>query len=366
MKKFLSIVLALVMMMALALPAFAADEIVVKTYDELKNAIDNTDASEINIKLGSNITTDVAISGRDSHTVKINLNGYTLSPSSFETNWGHTLIICDSSKKPGYIIGRNISNRGTIIIRDVNVNIDNATNKGLLYITGKHSKVSKFRLDAGSNSSAFVGKGMASASYLPDSKKDSLVIVEVDDIAGVSEVNQTGTVVYMDFNNAGNAHGLAPFDEADLDDLEAMIDINVKGLIYVSKAVIPLIKKSKNGHIVNISSIAGKEVYANGTTYCASKAAVESLSKGMRYDLLPYGVKVTNVAPGAVETEFSLVRFKGDEEKSSNVYKGFEPLVAEDIADAIAYALNAPQHVQIADVTIFPKAQAGGTTIFKG
>ena len=201
MKKFLSIVLALVMMMALALPAFAADEIVVKTYDELKNAIDNTDASEINIKLGSNITTDVAISGRDSHTVKINLNGYTLSPSSFETNWGHTLIICDSSKKPGYIIGRNISNRGTIIIRDVNVNIDNATNKGLLYITGKHSKVSKFRLDAGSNSSAFVGKGMASASYLPDSKKDSLVIVEVDDIAGVSEVNQTGTVVYMDFNN---------------------------------------------------------------------------------------------------------------------------------------------------------------------
>lgn len=166
-------------------------------------------------------------------------------------------------------------------------------------------------------------------------------------------------------NNAGNAHGLAPFDEANLDDLEAMIDINVKGLIYVSKAVMPLIKKSKNGHIVNLSSIAGKEVYTNGTTYCASKAAVESLSKGMRYDLLPYGIKVTNIAPGAVETEFSLVRFKGDEEKSANVYKGFEPLVAEDIADAIAYALNVPQHVQIADVTIFPKAQAGGTTIFK-
>lgn len=166
-------------------------------------------------------------------------------------------------------------------------------------------------------------------------------------------------------NNAGNAHGLASFDEANLEDLEAMIDINVKGLIYVAKAVIPFIKKSENGHIVNLSSIAGKEVYANGTTYCASKAAVESLSKGMRYDLLPYGIKVTNVAPGAVETEFSLVRFKGDEEKSANVYKGFEPLVAEDIADAIAYALNAPNHVQIADLTIFPKAQAGGTTIFK-
>ena len=166
-------------------------------------------------------------------------------------------------------------------------------------------------------------------------------------------------------NNAGNAHGLATFDEADLVDLEAMIDINVKGLMYVSKAVIPLLKQSENAHIINISSIAGKEVYTNGATYCASKAAVESLSKGMRYDLLPYGVKVTNVAPGAVETEFSLVRFKGDEEKSANVYKGFEPLVAEDIADTIAYALNAPKHVQIADVTIFPKAQAGGTAIFK-
>lgn len=166
-------------------------------------------------------------------------------------------------------------------------------------------------------------------------------------------------------NNAGNAHGLATFDSAELEDLEAMIDINVKGLIYVSKAVIPLIKQSENGHIVNISSIAGKEVYPNGATYCASKAAVESLSKGMRYDLLPYGVKVMNVAPGAVETEFSLVRFKGDQDKSDNVYAGFEPLVAEDIADTIAYALNAPKHVQIADVTIFPKAQAGGATIFK-
>ena len=166
-------------------------------------------------------------------------------------------------------------------------------------------------------------------------------------------------------NDAGNAHGLSTFDDANLEDLEAMVDINVKGLIYVSKAVIPYLKQSENAHIVNLSSIAGKEVYTNGTTYCASKAAVESLSKGMRYDLLPYGIKVTNVAPGAVETEFSLVRFKGDEEKSANVYKGFEPLVAEDIADTIAYALNAPKHVQIADVTIFPKAQAGGTTIFK-
>lgn len=166
-------------------------------------------------------------------------------------------------------------------------------------------------------------------------------------------------------NNAGNAHGLSPFDEADLEDLEAMIDINVKGLIYVSKAIIPLLKKSSNAHIVNISSIAGKEVYANGTTYCASKAAVEALSKGMRFDLLPYGIKVSNVAPGAVETEFSLVRFKGDENLAGNVYNGFQPLVAEDIANAIHYLLDQPEHVQIADVTVFPKAQASGTTIFR-
>ncbi|MFV0142265.1 MULTISPECIES: SDR family NAD(P)-dependent oxidoreductase [Empedobacter] len=167
-------------------------------------------------------------------------------------------------------------------------------------------------------------------------------------------------------NNAGNAHGLAPFDTAELEDLEAMIDINVKGLIYVSKAIIPILKQSSNAHIINLSSIAGKEVYPNGGTYCASKAAVESLSKGMRYDLLPYGIKVSNIAPGAVETEFSLVRFKGNQELSDNVYKGFEPLVGEDIANAIEYLLQQPEHVQIADVTIFPKAQAGGTVIYKG
>ena len=166
-------------------------------------------------------------------------------------------------------------------------------------------------------------------------------------------------------NNAGNAHGLASFDEADLEDLEAMIDINVKGLIYVSKAIIPLLKNSSNAHIINLSSIAGKEVYPNGATYCASKAAVESLSKGMRYDLLPFGIKVSNVAPGAVETEFSLVRFKGDQDRAENVYKGYEPLTGEDIANTIEYLLNQPEHVQIADVTVFPNAQASGAVFFK-
>lgn len=166
-------------------------------------------------------------------------------------------------------------------------------------------------------------------------------------------------------NNAGNAHGLAPFDEAEIEDLEAMIDGNVKGLIYVSKAVLPLMIPQGKGHIVNISSIAGKDIYANGTTYCASKWAVEALSKGMRLDLLKHGIKVTNVAPGAVETEFSMVRFKGDEERSKTVYSGYQPLVAKDIAESIYFALMQPEHVQIADITITPKAQAGGTTILR-
>lgn len=166
-------------------------------------------------------------------------------------------------------------------------------------------------------------------------------------------------------NNAGNAHGLSSFQEADLNDLEAMIDINVKGLIYVTKAVLPYMLKQNGGHIVNLSSIAGKETYANGTVYCASKAAVESISKGLRLDLLHSGIKVTNIAPGAVETEFSVVRFKGDKQRASKVYEGYEPLIAQDIAQAIAYAVNQPEYVQIADVTIFPKAQGNGTTFVK-
>src|SRR5690606_32204490 len=123
-------------------------------------------------------------------------------------------------------------------------------------------------------------------------------------------------------NNAGNAHGLASFQDADLADLDAMIDINVKGLIYVTKACLPFIKNSDNAHIVNLSSIAGKQAYTNGTTYCASKWAVEALTKGMRLDFLPLGIKVTYIASGAVETEFSFVRFKGDTEKADNAYKG--------------------------------------------
>lgn len=164
-------------------------------------------------------------------------------------------------------------------------------------------------------------------------------------------------------NNAGNAHGLATFDAADLEDLEAMIDINVKGLIYVTKAVLPHMPKNANSQIINISSIAGKEVYVNAATYCASKAAVETLTKGMRIDLLPLGIKVTGIAPGAVETNFSLVRFKGDVERAEKVYEGYEPLTPEDLAHTIVNVIELPENVQIADLTIFPKAQASAIHI---
>lgn len=166
-------------------------------------------------------------------------------------------------------------------------------------------------------------------------------------------------------NNAGNAHGLGTLDQGDTDDWDAMIDGNVKGLLYVSKAIIPLLLARGKGHIVNISSIAGKQTYVNGAVYCASKAAVEVISEGMRLELTQHGIKTTNVAPGAVETEFSLVRFKGDEEKADKVYQGFEPLQAGDIADAILYAVNAPDRVTIADMTILAGAQSAATTIHR-
>lgn len=166
-------------------------------------------------------------------------------------------------------------------------------------------------------------------------------------------------------NNAGNAHGLEAFQDAELEDLEQMIDGNVKGVIYVSKAVLPRMIPMGSGHIVNLSSIAGKQVYANGTTYCASKFAVDALSQGMRMDLLPLGIKVTNIAPGMVETEFSMVRFKGDELRSKQAYSGFEALTAEDVAETINFAVMQPEHVQLADITILPKAQSNGTTILR-
>lgn len=166
-------------------------------------------------------------------------------------------------------------------------------------------------------------------------------------------------------NNAGNAHGLSTFETGDLDDWDAMIDGNVQGLLYVSRAIVPGMVERKKGHIVNISSVAGKQTYANGAVYCASKKAVEAISEGMRLDLTGHGIKITNIAPGAVETEFSEVRFKGDKERAKKVYEGFEPLLADDIADVIAYVVSVPERVTIADVTVYPKAQAAPTTVYR-
>ncbi len=162
-------------------------------------------------------------------------------------------------------------------------------------------------------------------------------------------------------NNAGNAHGLDPIHEGSTDDWDAMLDINVKGLLYVSKAVIPGMIERKSGHIINIGSTAGKEVYLKGNVYCASKHAVDALTTGMRMDLNPYGIKVGAVNPGAVETEFSNVRFKGDGEKADAVYNGFKPLVAEDVAETLYFVVTRPPHVNIADLIITPTAQASAT-----
>lgn len=165
-------------------------------------------------------------------------------------------------------------------------------------------------------------------------------------------------------NNAGNAHGLDPIQTGNTDDWDAMMDINVKGLLYVSKAIIPQMTERQSGHIINIGSSAGKEVYPKGNVYCASKHAVLAITEGMRIDLNPYGIKVTAINPGLVETEFSQVRFKGDEIADS-VYKGYKALQAEDIAEIIYFAISRPAHVNIADVLVFPTAQANSMTVKK-
>jgi NADP-dependent 3-hydroxy acid dehydrogenase YdfG len=184
---------------------------------------------------------------------------------------------------------------------------------------------------------------IASLNSLPDNKKNIDILI----------------------NNAGLAVGVSPIDEGSFDDWDRMIDTNVKGLLNVSKTVIPWLKKQRSGHIVNIGSIAGKEVYPNGNVYCASKHAVDALSQAMRIDLVKHGIKVTNVAPGMVETEFSLVRLYGDANKADQVYVGFDPLTAEDIAETIWFCASRPGHVNIADILILPTSQANAVTVVR-
>lgn len=166
-------------------------------------------------------------------------------------------------------------------------------------------------------------------------------------------------------NNAGLAVGKDPIQEGEIDDWERMIDTNIKGLLYITRTVAPWMVEKKKGHIINVASIAGKEVYPSGNVYCATKHAVDALSRAMRLDLVEHGIKVTNVAPGLVETEFSVVRFKGDQEKAGKVYEGYHPLTAEDIADVIWFTASRPAHVNIADVLITATAQASSTVVVK-
>jgi 3-hydroxy acid dehydrogenase / malonic semialdehyde reductase len=174
----------------------------------------------------------------------------------------------------------------------------------------------------------------------------------------INNLSEEWKTIDILLNNAGLAVGLDHIDSGNIDDWERMIDTNIKGLLYITRAVAPLMVARGSGHIINLGSIAGKEPYENGNVYCASKAAVDSLSRTMRIDLLKNNIKVTNIAPGLAETEFSLVRFKGDQDKAKVPYNGIDPLTAEDIADAIYYCASLPAHVCINDLVITPTQQA--------
>ena len=192
------------------------------------------------------------------------------------------------------------------------------------------------------------------------------------DVSNKDEVNKVLENLPKEFssidvliNNAGNAHGLDTIQEGSLDDWDNMIDSNVKGLLYVSRVLIPKMIVKQNGHIINIGSLAGREVYEKGNIYCATKHAVNAISKAMRIDLNKTGIKVSEINPGLVETDFSNVRFKGDSDRAEKVYLGYKALQADDIADIIEFVINRPSHVNIADILVLPKAQATSSIIDK-
>ncbi len=181
----------------------------------------------------------------------------------------------------------------------------------------------------------------------------------------IDQLSESWKNIDLLINNAGLAAGLNPIQDGDINDWEQMINTNIKGLLYITKKIVPFMIKRQQGHIINIGSIAGKEVYAKGNIYCATKHAVDALTKAMRIDLLADHIKVTSIAPGNVETEFSKVRFKGDEEKAKHVYDGYTPLYPEDIADCIAFAASRPAHVNINDMLVMSTAQANTSHLLK-
>ncbi len=186
-----------------------------------------------------------------------------------------------------------------------------------------------------------------------------------DVLNAISALPKAFSQIDILINNAGNAHGLDTIQDGSMDDWDAMLDINVKGLLYVSKSIIPGMIARKSGHIINVGSLAGKEVYPKGNVYCASKHAVDAINQGMRKDLNAYGIRVGAINPGLVETEFSDVRFKGDRERARTVYQGYEALRAEDIAEIILFVVTRPYHVNIADLLVLPTAQASSTILRK-
>ena len=248
----------------------------------------------------------------------------------------------------------------------------------IAYITGATSGFGRsiaLRLAAKGYNVIITGRRKALLESLAKEIKDTFnvdVLVsnyDVRDLEAVKEaienLPESWKKIDVLVNNAGLAAGLSRIQDGDIDDWERMIDTNVKGLLYVTRHVSPLMIKQGYGHIINIGSIAGKEVYPNGNVYCATKHAVDALTKSMRIDMLPHRIKVTQIAPGAAETEFSLVRFHGDKEAADNVYKGYQPLTGDDIADVVDYVLSLPKHVCLNDIVMTCLAQANASNFHK-
>ena len=251
--------------------------------------------------------------------------------------------------------------------------MDQNNNKKIVFITGATSGIGEATAKILSNNYDLIlcGRRKERLIKLRDSlsKKTNVIILSFD-VRNKDQVSEKIKSLdkkwkNIDFliNNAGNAHGMDYIFDGNSDDWDKMIDINVKGLLYVSKEILKIMVFNKRGHVINIGSIAGKEVYTKGNIYCASKFAVDAISQGMRIDLNHKNIKVSQVNPGLVNTEFAKVRFKNDLEKAENVYKGMDPLIADDVAEVISFIMNRSDNVNISDITILPKSQASSTVV---
>ena len=251
--------------------------------------------------------------------------------------------------------------------------MDQNNNKKIVFITGATSGIGEATAKILSNNYDLIlcGRREERLIKLRDSlsKKTNVIILSFD-VRNKDQVSEKIKSLdkkwkNIDFliNNAGNAHGMDYIFDGNSDDWDKMIDINIKGLLYVSKEILKIMVFNKRGHVINIGSIAGKEVYSKGNIYCASKFAVDAISQGMRIDLNHKNIKVSQVNPGLVNTEFAKVRFKNDLEKAENVYKGMEPLIANDVAEVISFIMNRSDNVNISDITILPKTQASSTVV---